>query len=95
MFLLKKTHKRRIAELKQEYEARIVRIQETCAKEITKQIEKRSEIEAKIIEAQEKNEKVFYQKEKDLKEQVELGIIDSKEFYYSQRLLLEIEKALK
>lgn len=52
-------------------------------------------LEKQILDAQEKNQQLFYKKERELKDQVQLGVIDHKEYHYSLRLLNEIEKALK
>jgi hypothetical protein len=73
----------------------VLLIQGTMNREMERLEKKITDLENKILDAQEKNQQLFYKKEKELKEQVELGIIDNKEFHYSQRLLLEIEKALK
>lgn len=73
----------------------IIRVQTTFLHEEERLMKKITELESKILDAQEKNQQTFYKKEKELKDQVQLGIIDHKEFHFSLRLLTDIEKALK
>lgn len=91
MFVTKRSYKK----LEKKREEDILRIQETFNREEERLMKKITELEAKILDAQEKNQQTFYKKERELKDQVQLGIIDHKEFHFSTRLLLDIEKALK
>lgn len=95
MFVLKSTLKKLLAQKEQEHANEITRIQITYNLEEERQLKRISDLEGKIINAQEKNQQFFYKQEKALKEQVELGIIDHKEYHFSQRLLEEAEKSLK
>lgn len=91
MFVTKRTYKK----LEKKREEDILRIQETYNREEERLMKKVTALEAQIIAAQELNQQVFYKKERELKDQVQLGIIDHKEFHFSLRLLQDIEKALK
>jgi len=73
----------------------VLLIQGTLNRELARLEEKISKLEHQILDAQEKNQQFFYKKERALKDQVQLGVIDHKEFHYSTRLLEEVEKALK
>lgn len=91
MFVLKHKYNK----LAKKREEDILRIQETFNREEERLMKKITSLEAQIIEAQEKNQQTFYKKERELKDQVQLGIIDHKEFHFSMRLLTDIEKTLK
>lgn len=73
----------------------VLLIQGTMNRELSRLEDKITKMEAQIIDAQEKNQQFFYKKEKDLEKQLELNVIDNKEYYFSIRILRETEEALK
>jgi len=93
-FVLKSTYKKALKQLKASHEQTIIEMQNTNNLVKEQLYRKVEQLEGRIVALQEKNQNVFYQENEALEEQLEKNIIDSKEYYYSKRLLDLIEEKL-
>lgn len=75
-------------------EESIVRVQNTLGTIADFAEKKVQKLEGFIVNQQEKQQRLFYEEEKNLLNLLSTGVIDPKEHYYAQQFLKKIEKEL-